>query len=138
VVVTTSLVKSVALLRQFRFFTHGSVRGLRSENDSRQAWETSSNRIQSIKRSVFVTLLLTILVAALLLRAALVRAVEQKTFGPAALSASIAEVLTMFALGIFVCAVLYAACALFEGMLLRRKATLDPLLSRPDDSPRKG
>ena len=138
VVVTTSLVNSVALLRQLWFLTRSSVQAPRSENDFQRAWERSSNKIQSIKRLVFVTLLLSVLVAVLLLRASLVRAFEQKMFGPALLSGSIVEVLTVFGLGIFVCVVLYAACALFEGMLLRRKPTTDPVLSRPDDSARKG
>jgi hypothetical protein len=130
VVVTISLVKSVALLHQFWSFTHSSVGESRTENESRRAWETSSNKIQSIKRFVFITLLLNVLVAVLLLRAALVRAVEQKMFGPAALGGSIVEALTVFGLGILVGAVLYAACALFEGKLLR-KTRRNRLLSDP-------
>ena len=126
VVVAISLVKYAGLLRQFWSFTHGSLQGSRSENESRQAWEACSNRIQSTKRLVFITLLLTVLVSALLLRATLMRIVEQKTFGPAALGGGIAEVLTVFALGILVCAVLYTVCALHEGMLLRRKENTEP------------
>ncbi len=134
VVVAISLFKSARLLPQLWSFTRGSPRVSGSENESQYAWETSSNKIQSIKRLVFVTLLLTVLVSALLLRATLMRIVEQKAFGPAALGGGIVEVLTMFALGILVCTVLYAACALYEGML-RGRTTRNRPLSDPKNRP---
>jgi hypothetical protein len=133
VVVAISLVKYAGLLRQFWSLTSGSLQESRSENESRYTWEACSNRIQSIKRLVFVTLLLTVLVSAFLLRATLMRIVEQKAFGPAALGGGIVEVLTVFALGILVCAVLYTACALYEGMLLRGRTTRNRLLSDAED-----
>jgi hypothetical protein len=46
---------------------------------------------------------------------------EQKRLWPGALYGSTAEMLTIFALGIVVCAVLYTACAFYEGALERRK-----------------
>jgi nitrate reductase gamma subunit len=135
VVIAISLVKYAGLLRQFWSFTRGSIQGSRSESESQYAWEACSNRIQSIKRLVFVTLLLTVLVSALLLRACLMRIVEQKAFGPAALSGGIVEVLTVFALGILVCAVLYTACALYERMLLRRRTTRNRFSDAQDRPP---
>jgi hypothetical protein len=129
VVVTISLLKSAGLLHQFWFLTRSSLRGSRSENESRRAWETCSNKIQSIKQLVFVTLLLTVLVSSLLLRATLVRIVEEKAFGPAALGGVIVEVLTIFAFGILVCVVLYTACTLYEGMLLRKTRRQDETAS---------
>jgi hypothetical protein len=51
------------------------------------------------------------------------RLVEQKILGPTAFSGSLAEVLTLLAIGILVCAVLYTACSFYEGVLLRRKAS---------------
>jgi hypothetical protein len=74
-----------------------------------------------MRRLVFITLLWTALVATLLLRTSLIQIAEQKAFGPGALIGSIVEVLSVFALGILVCTVLYGACTLCEGALLRRR-----------------
>ena len=120
-VVTVSLVKSASVLRMLWSFRRGSVRTTSSGDEFLNAWETCSNKIQSMKRLVVITLLWTTLIATLLLGRTLVVVVEQKVFGPAALGGGVAEVLTVFALGIFVCAVLYTACASYEGALLRRR-----------------
>ena len=126
VVVLLSLVKSAGVLRMLWSLTRHS-----RTRDSRQrprighrflhVWKTCSNKIQSLKRLVFITLLWTVLVASLLLRNVLIRTTEQKAFGPAAISGSLAEVTTAFALGILVCAVLYSASAFYEGTLLRSR-----------------
>ena len=63
------------------------------------------------------------------------RIVEQKAFGTAALGGGIVEVLTVFALGILVCAVLYTACALNEGMLLRKRTTRNRFSDAQDRPP---
>jgi hypothetical protein len=121
VVVTVSLMKSVSVLRMLWSFTLDSGRTTSSEDEFLYAWETCSNRIQSMQRLIFITLFWTILVATLLLRNTLTLIVEQKVVGPAALGGGVVEVLTVFALGILACAVLYSACAFYEGALLRRR-----------------
>ena len=121
VVVTVSLVKSVKLLRLLWSFTHGSIRTTGREDEFLHAWARCSNEIQSIKRLVFISLFWTILVATFFLRGTLIQIVEQKSFGPAALGGGIVEVLTVFALGILMCAVLYTACAFYEGALFRSR-----------------
>jgi hypothetical protein len=130
VVVAISLLKIRRITAPVLIFNTQFTPRLKKRKRVRSAWETCSNKIQSIKRLVFVTLLLTVLVSSLLLRATLVRIVEQKAFGPAALGGGIVEVLTIFAFGILVCAVLYTACTLYEGMLLR-KTRRNCLLSDP-------
>ena len=121
VVVVLFLVKSASVLRMLWSFARDSRRGQRMGTEFLHVWETCSNKVQSIKRLVFITLLWTVLIAALLLRSVLIRITEQKAFWPAAVSGSLAEVTTAFALGILVCAVLYAACAFYEGALLRAR-----------------
>lgn len=58
---------------------------------------------------------------ALLLRNDFIFFTEQKMFWTGAFFIPTIEVLTIFVFGIFVCAVLYTACALYEGALLRRR-----------------
>lgn len=121
VVSAISLVKSAAVLRLLRSLPRGSRRVPRIEDEPLYAWETCSNKIQSMRRLVFVTLFLTVLISAQLLRASLMQLVAQKAFGIAAVNGDIVEVLTMFVLGTLVCTVIYSACALYEGALSRRR-----------------
>jgi hypothetical protein len=120
-VVTISVVKSASVLRILWYSRRGSLLSPSSDDEFLLAWETCSNKIQSIKNLVYITLLWTVLVAVLLLRSTFMRLVEQKVFGPAVFSGNIAEVLTVLAIGIIVSAVLYAACSFYEGVLLHRK-----------------
>ncbi len=122
VVVAISFVRILHVLRQLWSFTHGSVLMRSGENEFLYAWETCSAKIQSMKRLVFFTLLLSVLVAVYRLRTTLTQLVAQKAFGVGAFGGTVVEVLTLFALGILVCALLYAPCGLCEGMLLRRRA----------------
>ena len=121
VVVIVSLVKSANVLRALWLSQHGSLKQSSAEDEFVLAWERCSNKVQSIKRWVFVTLFWTVLVAAILLRKDLTFFTEQKMFWTAAFFGSTVEVLTVFVLGILVCAVLYTICALYEGALLRRR-----------------
>jgi hypothetical protein len=107
-------------------FTARFTSSAENEDEPLYAWETCSNKIQSMRRLVFVTLLLTVLISAQLLRASLMQLVAQKAFGIAAVNGSIVEALTMFVLGSLVCTVIYSACALYEGALSRRKDTMEP------------
>ena len=77
--------------------------------------------MQSIKRWVFVTLFWTVLVSAMLLRNDFIFLTEQKMFWTGAFFVPAIEVLTIVVLSILVCAVLYTACALYDGALLRRR-----------------
>ena len=135
VVVVLSLVKSASVLRILWSFSRDSRQPPRRGNEFLHVWETCSNKIQSMKRLVFLTLLWTVLVAALLLRSVLIRIVEQKAFWPAAVSGSLAEVTTAFTLGILVCAVLCAACAFYEGALLRSREAWTHARASTDDRP---
>jgi hypothetical protein len=121
VIVVLSLVKSASVLRMVWCLTRDSRQRPRMGYKFLHVWKTCSNKIQSLKRLVFITLLLTVLVSSLLLRNVLIRITEQKAFWPAAVSGSLAEVTTAFTLGILVCAVLYAACTFYEGALLRSR-----------------
>ena len=121
VVVTVSLVKSSSVLRTFWLSKRGSLRPSTFEDEFVLAWERCLNKVQSIKRWVFVTLFWTVLVVAMLLRANLLILTAQKRLWPGEFFGSMVEVLTIFALGIFVCAVLYTTCAFYEAALLRRR-----------------
>ena len=111
VVVALSLVKSAGVLRMLWSLTRESRQPPRSGDEFLHVLESCSNTIQSMRRLVFITLLWTALVATLLLRTSLIQIAEQKAFGPGALIGSIVEVLSVFALGILVCAVLYGVLA---------------------------
>jgi hypothetical protein len=122
VVVTVSLVKSSSVLRTLWLSKRSSsLRPSSPEDEFVRAWEMCSNKVQSIKRWVFVTLFWTVLVAVMLLRNNLLILTEQKRLWPGAFFGSTVEMLTIFALGILVCAVLYTACAFYEGALLRKR-----------------
>ena len=121
VVVTVSLVKSASVLRTLWLSKHGSLHQSSTEDEFVVAWERCSNKVQSIKRWVFVTLFWIFLVAATLLRNEFIFFTEQKMFWTGAIFAPTVEVLTIFVLGILICAVLYTVCAFYEGALLRRR-----------------
>jgi hypothetical protein len=115
-----SVVKSVGVLRTL-WFSKRSLGRLGPEEEFVQAWESCSIKVHSIKRWIFVTLFWTVLVALMLLRNNFVVVAEQKRIWPGAFYGSTAEMLTIVALGILVCAALYTACAFYEGALERRK-----------------
>jgi hypothetical protein len=120
VVIATSAVKSASILRQLLPFTSSSLRAPKGEHHFLRAWEKCSNRIQSMKRIVIITLLLSVLTAVYLSLEYLGDFVTQKIFFPGAFFGSMIEVLSVFALGILSCTVIYIACAFLEGALLRR------------------
>lgn len=137
-VVTVSVVKSSSVLRTLWFSKRGSLRPSSPEGNFVQAWESCSNKVQSIKRWIFVTLFWTVLVAAMLLRNNFLIVTEQKRLWPGAFYGSTAEMLTIFALGILVCAVLYTACAFYEGALERRKESRNNVRPTIENSRSKG
>jgi hypothetical protein len=74
-----------------------------------------------MKRLAFVTLLWTVLVAAIQLRSTFVWVVRVKAFWTAALGGGVVETLDVFIPGILVAAVLYSASILYAGSLQRTK-----------------
>lgn len=94
------------------------------------AWEMCSAGVGSMKRLVPLTLLLSVLVLLTLTIQLLRKILLQKAFGMAALAGGMSQTLMPLLLGVFVCAVLYAACSLYEGMLMRRKASWNYFCAR--------
>jgi hypothetical protein len=127
-------VKSSTVLRTLWFSKRGSLRASTPEHEFVQVWESCSNKVRSIKRWIFVALFWTILVAVTLLRNNFLVVTEQKRLWPGAFYGSTAEMLTIFALGILVCAVLYTVCAFYEGALERRqesRKSVHPTIENP-------
>jgi hypothetical protein len=85
------------------------------------AWDACSYKIEAMKRSVLLTFLLSVLVAADQTRTMLSTFADQKVTGPAAFCGGMTEVLTVFAVGILVCAAIYAVSTFCEGVLARRR-----------------
>ena len=139
VVGAISIVKSAAVLRLLWSLSRDPLGAPKTGRNLPYTAEVCSNKIQSMRRLVFITLFLTVLVTAMLLRASLMQIAVQASIGIAALSGGVVEALTVFALGIFVCTVLYAACALYEGVLSRRKTLWNqPAVNATDQPPKEG
>jgi len=137
-VVTVSLVKSASVLRTLWLSKDGSLLQSSTEDEFALAWERCSNKVQSIKRWVFVTLFWTVLVAAMLLRNDFIFFTQQKMFWSGAFFVPAIEDLTIFVLGILVCSVLYTTCALYEGALLRRREAWNRARSSIENRQSKG
>jgi len=133
VVAATSIVKSAAVLRLLRSLSRDPVRVSRE-----YVWEMCSNKIRQLRQLVFVTLFLTVLVTTMLVRASLMQIAVKEAAGIAAFSGGIAEVLTVFVLGILVCTVIYASCALYEGALSRRRTLWNQSTTNTGDRQPKG
>jgi hypothetical protein len=121
VVVTMSLVKFAIMLRPLWLSKRGSLHQSSTEDEFVPTWERCSNKVQSVKRWVFITLFWIFLVAATLLRNEFIFFTEQKMFWTGAIFVPTIEVLTIVVLAVLVCAVLYTVCAFYEGALVRRK-----------------
>jgi hypothetical protein len=86
-------------------------------------WGLCSIKVASIKRVAVLTFILSILALLDGTIRVLTSVSNEKFTGPTVLAGSTAEVLVLFALGVSVCAALYAAFSVFEEMLSRRKVT---------------
>jgi hypothetical protein len=119
---TASLMRSLWLLRSLSSPEKGGPD--HSELSSRLLgiYDACSAKVRSIERSVVLTFLLAVLTAADQTRAVLASVALEKYTSLFYLSASAAEVLTVFVIGVLVCALLYALCDLFQGTLTRRRA----------------
>ncbi len=86
-------------------------------------WEMCSVKVVSLKRLVILTLLLSIFVFVSLTIQFLTDLTISKATGISVITGSIAESLTPFSLGIFVCAMLYTVYGFYQGLLMRRVAS---------------
>ena len=102
----------------------GSRSQILQEADRRfsYAWEMCAAKIRSTKRHVLLTLLLSVLVLAYGATNISRQIAIDKRVGIGSFSSSVAELLMQVALGISVCAAIYAVFSAFENALMRRKA----------------
>jgi glucan phosphoethanolaminetransferase (alkaline phosphatase superfamily) len=84
-------------------------------------WESLYAKTAAIKSLSMLTLLLSLLVFAWSTTQLMLGITMEKSTGVAFLAGTMAEVLTVFSLGILVCTVLYTFAILFEAVLVRRK-----------------
>ena len=132
IVATLTLVRSAVLIRDLRSL--GTV--VRGEPQPHQGaeftslWDDCWAKLQAMKRSVVLTFLLTVLVAADQARTDFVSVAVQKATGIASLSGGIAELFGIFALGILACVAIYAIYALCESVLIRRTTSRRGPLAR--------
>ena len=85
-------------------------------------WQLSCNKVRGMKRVVVFTLLLSMLVTVAGAANVLYRVSMQRTTSVEVWSYAWAEVFTTLGIGLFVCALIYLAADVFEGVLERRKA----------------
>jgi len=115
------VVSSVSVLRTIWSFRRIRVGASPSGDEFLNQCRVCSTKIESMKRLAFVTLLWTVLVAAIQLRSTFVWVVRVKAFWTAALGGGVVETLDVFIPGILVAAVLYSASILYAGSLQRTK-----------------
>jgi len=119
VVGITSLVRFIGIVR-FLWLSRPSL-GSKDE-EFWLKWRQCSNRSQSMKRLVILTILVTVLAAAFVLKTELTFVIEQKAYSGSPLFFAMFEALDVFTVGMIASAILYGAYALCEGALLRRIA----------------
>jgi hypothetical protein len=85
------------------------------------SWELLYAKTAAIKGLSMLTLLLSLLVFAWRTAQIILGITMEKSTGVAFLAGSMAEVLTVFSLGILVCTVLYTFAIVFDAVLVRRK-----------------
>jgi hypothetical protein len=127
------LLAAAALANRFASDPEASPSGRQlqlAESRFMYTWEMCSATVRSMKRLAVLTFLLSIALPAMQAAETLRRAWESKIIGTAAFAAGMSEVLMPFALGVFVCAALYAPCSLYEGMLARRRASWNYFCAR--------
>lgn len=118
----TSLVRLIGIVR-FLWFSRPSLGFRTNHEEFWPKWRRWSNSSQSIKRLVFLTILITVLAAAFVLKTDLVLVIEQKAYSGSPIFSAIVEALDVFTVGIIASAILYGVYALCEGALLRRMAS---------------
>jgi len=88
-------------------------------------WESLYAKVAAIKNLSVLTLLLSVLVFAWSTTQILLGVTMEKSTGVGFLAGAMAEGLTVFSLGILVCAVLYTIAIFFEAALARRRMRLN-------------
>ncbi len=101
-----------------------------AETVFRYRQELCSAEIGSLERLALLTLLLSTFALVTLAIELLSRISLSKSYGIAAFLGGMAQALTPLALGVFVCAVLYAVASWHEGMLARRRASWNYFCAR--------
>ena len=129
--IVISLVRTTRMVRYLWL-----LRGLSStsEIDARflPLHDACSAKIRSMERSVVLTFLLCVLMAADQMRVVLAAMAVEKYAPIAYLSASIAEVLAVFAIGVLVCTALYALSDFIQGRLTRRRSLWNAAVARKE------
>jgi hypothetical protein len=139
-VIGISLVRTASMVRHLwllRCLASGrAVTASESETGAKflRLYDACSAKVRSTERSVVLTFLLCVLMAADQTRSLFAGAALEKYTGSAYLFASVAEVLTAFAIGVLVCAVLYAVCDFVQGALTRRRDLWKASQPRTDPS----
>jgi hypothetical protein len=121
VIRTASLVRNLWLLGSLSSREKGGPDHTQLRTTFLGVYDTCSAKVRSIERSVVLTFLLCVLTAADQTRAVLASVAVEKHTSSVLLSASAAEVLTVFVIGVLVCASLYALCDFCQGTLSRRR-----------------
>ena len=127
-VIGVSLVRTASMVRHLWLLRSLSSLESRRTDESEpgtkffRLYDACSAKLRSMERSVVLTFLLCVLMAADQTRAMLAGVALEKYTGIAYLSSSIAEVLAVFSIGVLVCTMLYAFCDFVQGALTRRRA----------------
>jgi hypothetical protein len=125
-VLLLSAARAISLMRCFRAF-----RKLERETATELTstfplfWESLYTKIAAIKNLAVLTSLLSLLVFAWSTTQILRGVTMEKSTGLGFLTGAMSEGLTVFSLGILVCAVLYIVAIFFEAALVRRKMRLN-------------
>jgi len=119
VITATSPFKLMSVLRTFWSVTRAPGKAAIEPARAAYRLQVSANEIQSLRRLAHITLLVTTLVVALLLRADFALFSEQKILFAGFFNGALAEVLSVFAAGVCVSATIYGAYAFCEGLLQR-------------------
>jgi hypothetical protein len=126
VVATLTLVRLGVVVRNLRFLS--TVIGRKTEQlpetDLMQILDGCWTKLLAMKRSMVLTFLLAVLVAADQVRTDFASVAVQKATGIAALSGGFAEVFSVFSLGVLACVAIYAIYGLCEDSLIRRTSDM--------------
>lgn len=139
-VVTTSFVKSVSITYRLWPFGHHfgnnvqvqiadkaskgstSQQLLRqSESEMVHSWDVCLAKVHSMKRSIMLTGLLSVLVASREVGTIFTVLSYNRSLDIRGVSSGMSAVLMLFTLGVLVCAAMYAVCSFYEGVLIRRR-----------------
>ena len=95
---------------------------LQANNKFLYTWELCAAKAASIRKLTLLTLLLSVLILTFSAITILMEIMHLKSRSIGVFTGTVADELVPFALGILICAVLYALFSLFEGILMRRRA----------------